>query len=180
MPRGAAVLVNDPAAIRHVLLENHVGYGKSTLQYNALSQVTGQGLLTSDGDLWRRHRRVAQPAFRPSGLPAVASVAATAGQRLREHWAGRPDGVVDVDAAVAQAMLEVVGLTLFGVDLSTDGDRIVAAVDVALRAVLVTSRSPVPAAVPTPARLRLRRSLATLDPLCRRPGGPPPGPRPQP
>ena len=167
VPRGAAVLVNDPAAVRHVLLENHAGYGKSTLQYNALSQVTGQGLLTSDGDHWRRHRKVAQPAFHPSGLPAVVTVAATAARRLGEHWAGRPGGVVDVDAAVAHAMLEVVGLTLFGVDLSADGDRIVSAVDVALRAVLVTSRSPVPAAVPTPARRRLRRSLETLDPLCR-------------
>ena len=167
VPRGAAVLVNDPAAVRHVLLENHAGYGKSTLQYNALSQVTGQGLLTSDGDHWRRHRKVAQPAFPPSGLPAVVTVAATAARRLGEHWAGRPGGVVDVDAAVAHAMLEVVGLTLFGVDLSADGDRIVSAVDVALRAVLVTSRSPVPAAVPTPARRRLRRSLETLDPLCR-------------
>ena len=63
IPRPPSYLVNDPDAVRRVLVEQARSYGKSTIQYQALSLVTGEGLLTSDADVWRRQRRMVQPAF---------------------------------------------------------------------------------------------------------------------
>jgi cytochrome P450 len=170
MPRTPVLLVNTPDGARRVLQDNHRGYGKRTVQYEALGLVTGDGLLTADGDAWRRRRRIAQPAFRHGGLEAVAEQAVAAGSTLARTWASAPGSVLDVDRAALRTMLEVVGRTLFAADLAADGERVVEAVDAALQAVVIRARSPLPAVLPgwlpTPSQRRLRRAVATLDDAC--------------
>jgi cytochrome P450 len=168
LPRTPVLLVNTPEGARRVLQDNHRGYGKRTVQYAALGLVTGAGLLTADGDLWRRHRRIAQPGFHHDRLDAVGAAAATAGVRLRERWDA--EGVLDVDRATLRAMIEVVGSTLFAADLSESGGRLVEAVDAALGVVVRRARSPLPAVLPgwlpTPSQRRLGRAVRTLDDAC--------------
>ena len=167
LPRTPVLLVNDPAGVRRVLVDNARGYSKATVQYGSLALVTGAGLLTADGDTWRRHRRVAQPAFHHGTLDAVAEQAVAAADRVARAWQGLPDGAaVDVDAAAMQATLEVVGRTLFDADLASDGERIVAAVHDALTVVVQRARTPQPAWLPTPANRRLARAVALLDRTC--------------
>ncbi len=167
LPRTPVLLVNDPAGARRVLVENARGYSKATIQYGALSLVTGTGLLTADGDAWRRRRRIAQPAFHHGTLDVVAEQAVAAAERVTAGWAHLPDGaVVDVDAAALQATLEVVGRTLFDADLAADGERVVAAVHTALAVVVQRARTPQPSRLPTPANRRLAEAVATLDRTC--------------
>jgi cytochrome P450 len=170
LPRTPVLLVNTPDGARRVLQDNHRGYGKRTVQYAALGLVTGEGLLTADGDAWRRRRRIAQPAFHHGHLAAVATAAARAGEELRRRWDAAPGGSLDVDHATLRAMIEVVGSTLFAADLARDGERLVEAVDAALQVVVRRARSPLPAVLPgwlpTPSQRRLRRSLRTLDAAC--------------
>ena len=169
MPRTPVLLVNDPDGARRVLVENARGYSKATVQYGALSAVTGSGLLTADGEDWRQRRRIAQPAFHHAGLDVVAEQSVGAGRRVLERWSHAPDGaVVDVDAACMQATLEVVGRTLFDADLAADGERIVAAVHDALEVVVQRARTPRPAWLPLPSRRRLARAVAALDETCAR------------
>src|SRR4051794_9146231 len=165
MPRTPVLLVNTPEGARRVLQDNHRGYGKRTVQYAALGLVTGQGLLTADGDAWRRRRRIAQPAFHHGRLEAVAEQAAAAGTALRRTWSAAPGAVVDVDRAALRTMLEVVGRTLFAADLAADGERVVEAVDAALQAGRVPGRSPPPGGPP-------RRGPAPPPPRFR-PAAPP-------
>jgi cytochrome P450 len=171
LPRTPVLLVNTPSGARRVLQENHRNYTKQTVQYGALSLVTGEGLLTADGERWRRHRRVMQPAFHPGGLPDVANHTLLAAGRLRRRWDAAGPGVpVDADAATMRAMLEVVGRTLFADDLADAGERVVTAVETALGVVLARARSPFASGplgrLPTPSRRRLDRATATLDAVC--------------
>ncbi|MFN0281393.1 MAG: cytochrome P450 [Kineosporiaceae bacterium] len=179
VPRGQVLLVNDPDGARRVLVDNARGYGKATVQYGALSLVTGAGLLTTDGEVWRRHRRIAQPAFHARHLGSVAACACTAADRMRAEWdaaaataapsrtsPGGSGAVVDADAAAMSAMLEVVGRTLFAADLTPVAQRVVDAVDAALHAVVRTAASPLPHWLPTRRRRRLRRAVVTLDAMC--------------
>ena len=167
LPRTPVLLVNDPAGARRVLVENARAYSKATIQYGALSLVTGGGLLTADGEAWRRRRRIVQPAFHHGTLDVVAEQAVAAAERVTAGWAQLPDGaVVDVDAACLQATLEVVGRTLFDADLAADGERVVAAVHTALAVVVQRARTPQPSWLPTPANRRLAEAVATLDRAC--------------
>src|SRR5688500_20262951 len=56
-------LLASPSAVQHVLVDHHRKYSKRTRGYDALRLVLGNGLVTSEGDFWRRQRRIAQPAF---------------------------------------------------------------------------------------------------------------------
>jgi cytochrome P450 len=165
LPRTPVLLVGTVAGARRVLVENGGAWSKRTIQYGSLSLVTGSGLLTSDGAAWRTARRVAQPAFHHSSLDGVAAQAVAAAERLRARWPVGTDAVVDVDAAVLQATLEVVGRTLFGSDVGDDGERVVAAVLDALEVVIARARTPVPVPgwVPTPSNRRLARARRVLD-----------------
>ena len=164
LPRTPVLLVNDPDGARRLLVENPRAWSKATVQYGALSAVTGSGLLTADGEAWRRRRRTAQPAFHHGTLDGVAAQAVAAAERVRRRWDALPDGAVtDVDAACMQATLEVVGRTLFDADLAADGERIVAAVHEALEVVVARARTPRPAWLPLPSARRLAAAVATLD-----------------
>jgi len=162
-PRGAVLLVNDPAGVRRVLQDNPRGYGKDTVQYRSLAAVTGQGLLTADGDTWREHRRLVQPAFHHGALAGLAEAAVGAGLRLRERWDAAHPAPVDADAALMAEMLTLVGRTFFAADLDPAAGGIVTAVDGALRLLVRRARSPVPRRWPTPSRHRLRRAVRTVD-----------------
>ncbi len=171
LPRTPVLLVNTASGARRVLQENHRNYTKQTVQYGALSLVTGAGLLTADGEPWRRHRRVVQPAFHHGGLDQVAEATAAGAEALRQSWdAAVPGRAVDADAATVRAMLDVVGRTLFADDLAGAGEQVVDAVDAALRVVLARARSPLAGGplgrLPSPSRRRLRRAVATLDQVC--------------
>ncbi len=166
LPSLPVLLVDDPAAARHILVDNHRNWDKGTIQYRTLGLVTGEGLLTSDGETWRRSRRLAQPAFHHGTVERTAEHTVTAGRALTRRWEGLPHGTrVDVAEDMMATTLEVFGASLFGADHGADGDRLVRAVLRALDVVVRRARSPVtaPAAVPTPGNLRLRRALATLD-----------------
>lgn len=172
MPGAPVVLLNSPAGVRRVLQDNHRGYGKATVQYTSLALVTGAGLLTTDGETWRRHRRLVQPAFHRETLAHVAAESVRAARAVAGEWDTAPGRVVDVDDVLMRATLDVVGRTLFGADLvdggAADGRRVVAAVHQALGVVLARATRPwvAPPGLPTPAARRLARARRTLDEAC--------------
>lgn len=171
LPHTPVLLVNEPSGVRRVLVENARNYSKATVQYGALSAVTGSGLLTADGEDWRYRRRIVQPAFHHGTLDVVAEQSVAAGQRVADLWDARGAGagaVVDVDAACLQATLEVVGRSLFDADLAEDGERIVSAVHDALQVVVDRARTPRPAWLPLPSKRKLDRAVRTLDSTCAR------------
>ena len=67
-------IINEPSAIRHVLLDNAANYTKSELTRRLLEPGIGRGLLTSEGETWRRHRRIMAPAFDPRSMAGYAPV----------------------------------------------------------------------------------------------------------
>jgi cytochrome P450 len=166
IPRPPSYLVNDPEGVRRVLVTNGRNYGKSTIQYRALSLVTGEGLLVADTDAWRRQRPMVQPAFHHETLEGIVWHVGVALDRLFSDWDELPaDAVIDVDDAMMHVALEVVGHALFGMDLSGDADRLTRSTLDALDVVVARARVPVtpPAWLPTPANRRLQRAVGSLD-----------------
>lgn len=167
IPLRSVVVVNAPAAIQHVLRDNHKNYTKRTLQYDALATITGRGLLTSDGEHWHRRRRMQQPAFARPRIEALDRIVVPAVDAMLERWApsierGAP---LDVDAEMMRLALEVVGHALFGIDLGRDAPALTRAVMDTLDSIVHRARHPfsAPRWVPTADNRRFARALAALD-----------------
>ncbi|MFF2542591.1 cytochrome P450 [Kitasatospora sp. NPDC058063] len=109
---------NHPDHAKHVLADNAANYHKGIGLAQA-RRALGNGLLTSEGELWRKQRRQIQPAFQHKRIVqqagAVAEEAAKLVGRLRAHEGGAP---VDVTKEVTALTLGVLGRTLLDVDLS--------------------------------------------------------------
>src|SRR5215212_10898833 len=93
---GRLTVVSDPAAIRHVLVDNAANYRKDDLQIRVLAPGLGRGLLTADGDEWRLQRRTLAPLFSPRTVASFMPDMNAAAERLVRRWRrNRPGRVVD-------------------------------------------------------------------------------------
>jgi cytochrome P450 len=116
-------LVNDPAAIKHVLIDNAANYQKTEITRRILEPGLGKGLITSEGETWRRHRRTMSPAFDHRSIASYAPIMTGAAQELLADWSGLGAGAgIDVAPAMMEVTLNIISRTMF----SSDSDRIVA------------------------------------------------------
>ncbi|MDP2012912.1 MAG: cytochrome P450, partial [Actinomycetota bacterium] len=164
IPRPPSYLINDPAAIRRVLVDRARDYTKDTLQYRSLALVTGQGLLASQNP--REQRKILQPAFHHQGLEPLVAHVDHSGRELAAQWQRLPSGaMVDVEHAMATVALQTVGHALFGQDLSEDAEKLVAATLDGLDVVIARARTPIspPSWVPSPRNRQLARANEELD-----------------
>lgn len=114
------VVVSGHEAARHVLITNQDNYRKG-LEYELLRIVLGEGLLTSEGETWRRQRRLVQPMFAKRYLKNFTAhmTRATAEVLEGEPFSNLPEGeVVDLSEVMMALTLDIVGRALFGADLS--------------------------------------------------------------
>lgn len=166
IPRPPTYLVSSAAGAQQVLVRRPGSYDKDTIQYRSLSLVTGDGLLVAENRQWRQQRPVVQPAFHHRFLPHVAAVTDAATESLIRRWSRVPDGaVVDVEPAMMDLTLTVVGECLFGDDLSGTTAELAQATLAALDVVVRRARLPIPVprSWPTPANRRLAAAEASLE-----------------
>jgi cytochrome P450 len=158
------VVLNHPDAIRHVLVDNPTNYTKSQ-NYDGLKLVLGRGLVTSEGDLWRRQRKLTQPAFHRERLAGFAEQMVSLTDAACSRWAAVGSGEIDVHAEMMRLTFGIVGRTLFGVDVDRFAPEMAAAVGFASRFTreYVERLVRVPTWIPLPSNLRFRRALRTMS-----------------
>jgi cytochrome P450 len=121
-----SLFVNEPNAIKHVLVDNAANYHKTEVARRLLEPGLGRGLLTSEGDTWRRHRRIMAPAFDHRSIIGYAPIMTEIARKLLAEWDGLADGAeLDVAAAMMHATLHIISRTMF----SSDSDGIVELVE---------------------------------------------------
>src|SRR5690348_17181615 len=76
--------VNEPGAIKHILLDNATSYHKTEITRRLLEPGLGRGLLTSEGETWRRHRRIMAPAFDHRSIIGYAPIMTEMAERDRK------------------------------------------------------------------------------------------------
>ena len=111
------VLLNQPDYIQHVLVGNHANYHKGRIIRQILGPALGEGLLTAEGDTWRRNRRIAAPAFLPRRLGHVAEVVVEESERMLDAWAGRNEPF-DIGKDMMGLTMSVVARALFSRDIA--------------------------------------------------------------
>jgi cytochrome P450 len=111
----AYYMLSNPSAIDQVLRVQHRNFPKDW-GTRLLSSFLGQGLVTSDGELWRRQRQLAQPAFRHEQIQRYGQVMVEHTEQLIRGW--RPGQTRDVHADLMQLTLGIVAQTLFSAQVS--------------------------------------------------------------
>ncbi|MCG5216090.1 cytochrome P450 [Streptosporangium sp. KLBMP 9127] len=156
-------LFNHPDHAKHVLADNSAAYHKGIGLAQA-RRVIGDGLLTSEGEVWRRQRRMIQPMFQNKRIAqqdtVIAEEAGRLVDRLRGHVGGGP---VDVAREMTGLALGVIGRTLLDSDLgpyASIGHSFEGVQDQAMFEMVTLSM--VPLWLPLPLHLRFRRSRREL------------------
>ena len=118
---GMRAMAHDPAAVRHVFLDNAANYRKDELQLRILSPGLGEGLLTAEGEPWRLQRRALAPLFSPREVIGFAAAMQTVATRAVERLLRRRDGaIVDVGDFMSRITLEILEQTLFSQGLGKE------------------------------------------------------------
>ena len=119
-------IINEPNAIRHVVLDNADNYTKSEVGRRLLEPGLGRGLLTSEGETWRRHRRIMAPSFDPRSVNGYAPIMTDVTNELLAKWDALPEPrELDVAAAMMHLTLHIISRAMF----SSDSDEIVDVVE---------------------------------------------------
>jgi cytochrome P450 len=149
------VLISQPEAAMRVLVDNHPNYNKDSPFYHMLKWFFGDGMLSSDGELWKRQRRLAQPAFSRRKVEALGPMMVSVTEAAMQEWTSE----MDAAEALGQLTLQIVGRALFHEDLSEQGQDIGAIAKLYQRQMLDRFRSiyPFPPVLPTPKDQLFRR-----------------------
>ncbi len=118
-----AYFLYNPADIETLLTTNARSYRKAeSLRSPFFHRLVGNGLVTSEGDFWRRQRRLAQPAFHRQRISSYGDIMVQYAQRTIANW---QDGEQrDLSRDMTRLTLEIVVKTLFNSDVSKDADHV--------------------------------------------------------
>jgi len=155
-------LVNDPTLIERVLVHEH----DHVIKHGDLRQLKpalGDGLLTNEGDAWRRQRRLVQPAFSHECIRTYADITVRSSEQMLTSW--RDGDVHDVHADLMSVTLQIVAQALFGVNMALQERAVGAALRGFMDLLEQAAGGRFPLWVPTPANRRLRRAIRRFDAL---------------
>lgn len=115
-------VVSDPELAREILVEKADKFQKAQMLRDAIGSVVGNGLLTSEGDFWKRQRKLAQPAFHFQRIEAYGQVMADETLEVINAW--REGETRDIAQDLMKITLYIVCRTLFSADISAQADRV--------------------------------------------------------
>ncbi len=125
-----AVIANHPDAAQEVLVEKAKLFNKSDMLRFSLFPLAGEGIFTSNGELWRRQRKLMAPMFQPKALEGFIPDMVEATHRTMEGWADGRE--VALNTETTRLTMAVAGKTLFGADTFSEADDLGHALTVAL------------------------------------------------
>ncbi len=156
-------LLNNPDYFEQVLVTQNRNFDKGHFIDN-VRRLVGNGILTSEGDFWRKQRRLVQPAFHRNRVATYAQVMTDFTQKMLDDW---QDGQTrDVHADMMRLTLQIVAKTVFDADVRSQVEDISHSLEVILEENNSERRlveTLLPRWVPTPYRGRYRKALARLD-----------------
>lgn len=128
-----AYLINHPDDIKQVLVLNNHNYTKETYINHMFKSAVADGLLTSEGEVWRQQRRLIQPAFHRQRIANLGELVIEETGKLLKKWTefANKGLAIDIASEMSTLTLGITGKALFGVDLGSRASSVGQAVDMA-------------------------------------------------
>jgi len=117
-------VLSHPDHVRHVLVDHHANFTKG-IGIERVAILLGNGLMTSEGEVWRTQRRLVQPSFHRTVIATWMPHIHAANERLASKWAAAARGgsTINVTQDMSEVTLDVVLRALFGDDLDRLGSN---------------------------------------------------------
>jgi cytochrome P450 len=156
-------LLSHPDFVEDILVTRSKLWTKDRFLRTNLRPLLGDGLLSSEGDFWRKQRRLAQPAFHRDRIATYAGIMVDHASRLAGTW--RDGEVRDVHKDMMRLTLDIVAETLFGAKVGEHAEDVGEALEAVLAMVsdALTLFVPLLWHFPTPQKRRFDRAVAKLD-----------------
>jgi cytochrome P450 len=162
-------IANWPDYIEHVLLTNSQNYVKGHFSDALLRPIVGEGLLTSEGDAWRRRRRIAAPAFHHRSVASFVDTMAECTESMLARWRGRAEPF-DIASEMTGLTLDIITRTMFSADVSDEIARVKQLMQIVMRSDRPSAADlmGVPRWIPRPGSRPLKQAMTELDQIVRR------------
>ncbi|MFI6641836.1 cytochrome P450 [Streptomyces sp. NPDC050504] len=161
------VLVTHPDDLKRILADNFENYPHPDDFNRKVGVSVGQGLVTTEGEVWRAQRRTVAPTFRREPLERFADVMVDSSRRMLERWEvlARTGEPMDARTEMQSLTLEILARCLFKADWSKDalvlGEAVAAQLE-HINAKLIAVAD-IPERIPTPRNRRFRAARKVLD-----------------
>ena len=158
------LITASPGLIRDVLVTKAHAFCKDNDykdRKRGLARFLGNGLLTSDGEFWKRQRKLVSPALHAKRIEAYANTMVRYAQERIATW--RDGEQRDIAREMNGITMRIVGKTMFNVEVRNDIESVHGAMQAIQNAMISAQLMPVPTWIPTPTELRARQASKTLD-----------------
>lgn len=157
--------LSHPDHIQHVLQANYANYRKGR-GYKILKLSLGEGLLTSEGALWQRQRKMTQPSFQNQQVSSFVGVMAQNAQALVRRWESNAaqHAAFDVVPDFMRLTLNIAAEVLFTTNLEADAESIRRTLDIGRDYSVDRAWSifPAPLSIPTKRNREYRAALGNI------------------
>ena len=113
---GPLVVANDPGLIRHILVDNVRNYKMSVVRQKILRPILRDGLLTAEGEVWRRSRKAMAPVFTPRHIFGFAKPMLTRTQAFADRYVS--GSTTDVARDMTTLTYDILAETLFSGEIA--------------------------------------------------------------
>lgn len=124
------LIANHPELIKHALVDNAKNYKMARIRQLILRPILRDGLLTAEGDVWKRSRKAMAPVFTPRHIHGFAEMMHDCTTSFADRYRNG-DRVHDISHDMTELTFEILAVTLFssevvteGVDFSNDVDEL--------------------------------------------------------
>ena len=114
-------LINDPYHIEKVLIYDHRNFKKGKRLQTAKA-VLGEGLVTSEGDLHKRQRRLIQPIFHPKQIISYSNTMVNYATRMRDRW--KDGDIVDISEEMMRLTLDIICKSVLNYDIESEARQV--------------------------------------------------------
>jgi cytochrome P450 len=120
-PKQHVYLINNPDYIERVLIYDHRNFKKGK-RLQAAKALLGEGLVTSEGDLHSRQRRLIQPIFHPRQIMAYGKIMTDYAIRLRDRW--KNEDILDISQEMMQLTLGIICKSVLNYDVESEAEKV--------------------------------------------------------
>jgi len=119
--RDSTIIVNDPGLIKYVLVDNASNYRMSDIRQLVLRPILRDGLLTAEGQVWKRSRKAVAPVFTPRHAKGFAGQMLRQSELYAEKYEG--GGSFDIATDMTELTFAILADTLFSGEIASSSDN---------------------------------------------------------